>query len=113
MLIFPPCGMASRAFTTRLIRICWTCAGSAFTFPKSGCNTGMTSMLAGMRRRRSLCVSQTEAFRSSTVGSINCLRLNASNCRVNDAAFWLAPLISAKWSRSSSFSISPCAIRSL
>src|ERR1035437_8659332 len=56
----------------------------------------MTSMLAGMRRRSSLCASQTEAFKSSTVGSINCLRLNASNCRVNDAVFWVAPLLSAK-----------------
>ena len=35
-VIRPPSGMASRAFSTRLSRICWTCAGSIFTWPRSG-----------------------------------------------------------------------------
>src|SRR5258708_1644843 len=31
----PPSGMASRAFSTRFSRICWTCDGSILTAPRS------------------------------------------------------------------------------
>ena len=70
-------------------------------------------MSAGMRRRRSLWVSWMDLFRSKTVGSSICLRLKASSCRVNEAALWVAVLISATVWRTDSLWFSSWPSRSL
>ena len=78
--------MASRAFTARFMTICSTCPRSAFTGASSGRRLSTTFTSSPMRRPSIARMSATTTFRSSSVGSMISLRLNASSWRVSPAA---------------------------
>src|SRR5580658_6522237 len=50
IVILPPCGMASRAFTARFISTCSTCPGSAFTGTSDGCRLAINSISSPITR---------------------------------------------------------------
>ena len=83
----PPAGMASRALTIRLSSTCSTCAGIGQHLR----HRRRRDRAAAARRCRSggaPCAtrSPTISLRSSATGCSTCLRLNASNWRVSEAA---------------------------
>ena len=78
--------MASRALTARFINTCPNWPGSTFTLLTAGSRTAVSRTSSPISRRKNFSVSRTTSFRSSTFGSSTVLRLNASNCRVSEAA---------------------------
>ena len=92
ILISPPAGIASRAFTTRFIKTCSSCRLSA----RIRCTTGSwlsVRVTFSPTKRFSRCVRSARVSRMSSVsGRSVCLRENASNCPTKAAArlaFWL------------------------
>ena len=65
---------------------CSICAGSAFTLPRSSVTLVIISIWSSIKRRSSLSILRTMAFKSSVLGCRTCLRLKASNWRTNAAA---------------------------
>src|SRR5712691_8880068 len=58
----PPVGIASRAFTARLMMICSIWPGSAFTTPRSRASTVVSWMSSPISRLSSFSVPATVAF---------------------------------------------------
>ena len=83
----PPSGIASRAFTTRFMITCSTCPGSALTRPSAGSRRNSSSISGPSSEGKRSEICEIRALRSSSLGWRICLRLKASNCRVNEAAF--------------------------
>ena len=83
---WPPAGIASRAFTARLMIACSICPGSPSTASSAARQLG----LHRRRRRRAAAPAAarspaTVSLTSNTRGSSSCLRLKASSWRVTDA----------------------------
>src|SRR5947199_87916 len=85
MVSVPPFGMASEAFTIKFNSTCSICPGSACTRPSGLPSCTLYSMSSRKSRCSSLPISTINSFRSKIFGCSICLRLNASNCRVNSA----------------------------
>ena len=83
---FPPSGIASRAFTARFMITCSIWPGSALTGLTWGPGKKENSMCSPIRRGSIFPMSEMTTFRSSKRGCKTCMRLNASNWRVMDAA---------------------------
>ncbi len=90
MVRLPPDGIASDAFTARFIMTCSICPGSALIRPSDSPARKMNAMSSRTSRFRMLNISETSEFRFSTLGCNICIRLNANNWRVRDAARSLA-----------------------
>src|SRR6266513_245019 len=88
----PPSGIASRALTTRLTRICSSCPGSAATYPRAT-QLEAIAMSSPIRRRSIGSTVDTTVFMSSTLGCRICFRLNARSCLVSPDARSAAFLI--------------------
>ena len=89
-----PCGMASRALTTRFMSTCSIWPAVGLDRPQVGVEVAWP---ARCPRRSGGAASSPRSsprsFRSSTVGRSTCLRLKASSCRVRAAA----PLGRPRW----------------
>src|SRR6266566_2936211 len=86
MVSLPPCVIASRALTARLMMICSIWPGSALTTPRSGARNVVSRTSSPIRRLSSFSVPATVVFRSRALGWSTCWRLNASSWRVRAAA---------------------------
>jgi hypothetical protein len=86
----PPSGIASRAFTTRLITTCSSCPGSASTYQSPGSAWVSTTTPAPARRRTMPSSSVSTLLSESTLGCSTWRRLKASSWRVRPAARWPA-----------------------
>lgn len=86
MVNWPLFGIASLAFTARLMITCSICPGSAFTRPKDGSAQMTSSMPSPISYRRNFELVLTIALKSSTFGPNTCCQLKACNCLVNSAA---------------------------
>ena len=78
--------MASEAFTIRFRSTCSICPGSACTRPSGSASCTLYSMSSRSSRCSSRPISTINSFKSRILGCSICLRLNASNCRVSNAA---------------------------
>ena len=77
---WPPAGIASRAFSTRLTSTCSIWLESASHARQLGASCVVVSMCSPMTRGSIWSRPETVSLRSRTVGFRNCLRLNASSC---------------------------------
>jgi hypothetical protein len=96
MMISPPSGIASFAFTTRFIRICSIWPGSALMLPIGVVGRNETEILSPTMRSSMVVTLFTTSFRFRTLGKITCCRLKARSCRVSMAARSDAFLICAR-----------------
>ena len=90
----PPFGIASRAFTARLIITCSICPRSAFICPSAGSNSVTNAMSSLISRPSIFSTSSTTKFKLMTFGSSTCCRLKANNWAVSEAARLAALLTS-------------------
>jgi len=89
----PPCGIASRALTTRFITTCSSWLRSAFVAERAGSRRVVRRMSSPIRRRSIGSISRTTSLSDRTRRSSTWRRLNASSWRVSAAArspaFWI------------------------
>ncbi len=78
-VIFPPCGIASRAFSTRFNRICRICAGSASTNPAPESSIMTSSICSPISRCNRFFVEATISLIRIGRGSAACLRAIANS----------------------------------
>ena len=78
--------MASRAFTVRLTSTCSTDAGSTVTGRNPDASPMTSSMSSLITRRSSVSICAISVLMRITCGCSICRRLNASSCRVSEAA---------------------------
>jgi hypothetical protein len=78
-VIVPPSGIASRALMTRFITTCSICPRSALIEIGPACSFSTTVTSARVSRSSIVCISAMTRIRSNSVGSMICLRLNASS----------------------------------
>ncbi len=102
MVSLPPCGIASRALTTRFMRTCSSADGSAHTGCAPAASTVVTWMCSSSRRRSIFSMPETRWLRSTLRTAKDCARVNASSWRVSCAAREPARTISATSSRTGS-----------
>ncbi len=78
--------MASRALTARLTKICSTWPGSALVATRSRARAVRNDTSSPSKRASILRMRSATSFRFKTLGTIICLRENASSCRVRFSA---------------------------